>query len=265
MPDRMNPPAQLPPGSIYCSNCWKPISKDAKYCPHCGSYQNYRHRQEISKETQEEWKILRSTIIFYTIYLATILPLFWIEDMNVAVGTIIISGVDVLLILSYWSISRIPILSMFGINRDTIKYGLAAIVVLSGLLVVNFSYHAAIIKFLGLQVFSVTDTFTKAGFGFRAMVFEMCLMPAVWEEIAFRGLIQTNLSKKFGKWEAILITSAMFAIIHITAISWPYLFLLGLTLGLLRWYSQSLWPVILMHFLHNLVVLYCEYHHILGA
>lgn len=261
----MNTPYQLPEDSIYCSNCRKTISKDARYCPHCGSYQNYRKQQKILEQARQKWEIIKRIIIFYTVYLVTIIPLFWLDDENVAQGMLIISWIDALVILSYWNISRTAILFLFRFNRDTLKYVMTAMGVLVPLLLVNFSYHHTITTFLEVQVVLVSDPFVKAGFGFGVIVFGICLMPAIWEEIAFRGLIQTSLSKRFGKWEAILITSAMFAIIHISAFSWPYLFLLGITLGLIRWHSQSLWPAMVMHFLHNLVVISYEHFDTLGV
>lgn len=256
----MNSPAGLPPNSIYCSKCWKPISKDAKYCQHCGAYQNYQYQQAALKQTREQWEIIKSIIIFYSIYLASVLPLFWIDDDKVAVGILVISGVDVLIILGYWCISRISILHLFHFDWKIFYYIGAGIFFLVPLSVINFAYHDVLVKFFGVEEIRFSEPFISAGFGFGVIVFSGCLMPAIWEEIAFRGLIQTGLSKKFRKWEVIFLTSALFAIIHITVLSWPYLFLVGVVLGLLRMHSQSLWPVIVVHFLHNFIVFYNEYY-----
>ena len=256
----MNDSLSLPPDKIYCSRCLKPIGKDAKYCPHCGTYQNFAYEQKALEQATAQWEIIKSTIVFYLVYLATILPLFWLDEKHVAAGEIVIGFVDALLILVYWQISRTSILPLFGFNRETVKYLLAGIGVLIPLMVINFTYHKWLVDFFEAQEIKLIEPFITAGYGFGTIVFAGCVMPAVWEEIAFRGLIQTSLGKKFRKREAIFITSALFAIIHITTFSWPYLFLLGVILGFLRMKTQSLWPVIAVHFLHNLVVFYFEYY-----
>lgn len=256
----MNASPDLPPDKIYCSRCLKPIGKDAKYCPHCGTYQNFAYEQKILEQAGERWEIIKSTIVFYLVYLATILPLFWLKKQHAASGEIVIGFVDALLILVYWQISRTPVLPLFGFNRKTVNYLLLGIGFLAPLLVVNFAYHKSLIELFGVQEIKLIEPFITAGYGFGTIVFAACLMPAIWEEIAFRGLIQTGLNKKFRKWETIFITSALFAVIHITVFSWPYLFLLGVMLGFLRMKTQSLWPVMAVHFLHNFVVIYIEYY-----
>jgi membrane protease YdiL (CAAX protease family) len=261
----MNTPSQLPENSIHCSNCLQPISKDAKYCPHCGTYQKNRQRQEILEQGWQKWKIIKEILIFYTIYLVTIIPLFRLDSHLVAPGILIVAGVDALIILGYWFIGRTSILPLFRFYPVTFRYALIAVGVLLALLMVNFFYHEAITDIFIQKRILITKFFIRAGFGFPVIVFGLCLMPAIWEEIAFRGLIQTSLDKKFSKWEAIFITSGMFAIIHISLFSWPYLFLLGIVLGLIREYSQSLWPSIFMHFLHNFIVVLIEYSNIPGT
>ncbi|MDQ1353379.1 MAG: protease family protein [Acidobacteriota bacterium] len=260
----MNTPPGQPPGAIYCSKCWKPIDRDAIYCPHCNSYQNHRYQQERLTQTNEKWIIIKSIIIFYSVYLASIIPLYWIDNKKKVPGLLIISCLDAVLISSFWWISRTSLRDLFRFNRETLKYTVFSIGALFPLLMVDLSYHNTIARLLGEKDPSFSNFFITSGFGFGMMVFIICLMPAIWEEIAFRGLIQTRLDKKFRKWEVIYITAGMFAIIHAAPISWPYLFLLGVVLGLFRWYSRSLWPCMVLHFLHNFIVLYLDYKEALG-
>ena len=90
------------------------------------------------------------------------------------------------------------------------------------------------------------------------IILDICVMPAIWEEIAFRGLIQTGLATAVKTREAIILTAVLFAIIHFSALSGIYLFGLGLVLGVLRHRSQSLVPGMLMHFFHNLAIVLVE-------
>ena len=81
------------------------------------------------------------------------------------------------------------------------------------------------------------------------------VFPALTEEVAFRGLLQHWLHVAVRATTAIVLASALFAAMHFSVISFPYLFAVGLLLGWMRWRTGSLWPPIVAHFLHNLVVL----------
>jgi membrane protease YdiL (CAAX protease family) len=83
----------------------------------------------------------------------------------------------------------------------------------------------------------------------------LCLIPGITEEIAFRGLIQHWLHTVLRPWRAILLASALFTALHLSILSAPYIFLLGMLLGWVKWKSRSLYPSMLMHIAHNLVLL----------
>ena len=80
------------------------------------------------------------------------------------------------------------------------------------------------------------------------------------EEIAFRGLIQSQLRRALGTREAIFTGAILFSIIHVSVFSGIYLFALGLVLGVLRHRSRSLLPGIGLHFFHNFAILTAEYY-----
>lgn len=80
----------------------------------------------------------------------------------------------------------------------------------------------------------------------------MALLPAICEELCFRGALQNiliNLTKN--AWKGIIITAIIFSAIHFQFLGFlPRLFL-GIILGAIYWYSGSLWPSILAHFVYN--------------
>ena len=77
------------------------------------------------------------------------------------------------------------------------------------------------------------------------------VVPAVFEEIAFRGAVQGVLQKVARPGAAVVIQALLFALAHQSVARFPPTFLLGLALGALRWRSGSLWPGILLHALNN--------------
>jgi sodium transport system permease protein len=83
------------------------------------------------------------------------------------------------------------------------------------------------------------------------------LLPAVCEEVAFRGFILSGLEHQRRTRSAILLSALMFGFLHVLLSLFQQLFnatLLGIVLGLLAVRSRSLLPCILFHFLNNALV-----------
>ena len=83
------------------------------------------------------------------------------------------------------------------------------------------------------------------------------VFPAIFEELAFRGMLQGRLTAILGRREGILATGAAFAMAHGISIGTPFHIFLGFYLGFLRERSGSLLPGMGLHFLYNsAIVLY---------
>jgi sodium transport system permease protein len=81
------------------------------------------------------------------------------------------------------------------------------------------------------------------------------LLPAVCEELAFRGFILAGLRRRFRPWTAILLSSFLFAIYHLNVFQLLPAFLLGVVLGVLAVRTGSLLPGIIFHLIHNGLVI----------
>jgi uncharacterized protein len=80
----------------------------------------------------------------------------------------------------------------------------------------------------------------------------MALLPALFEETLFRGGMQQILIKWTQKpMLAIAITSIIFSIVHISWYGFLPRVALGMVLGLLFYYSQSIWLSMTAHFINN--------------
>jgi sodium transport system permease protein len=75
----------------------------------------------------------------------------------------------------------------------------------------------------------------------------LAVLPAVCEEIAFRGLILNGLRRRFRPWPALFLCSFLFAVYHSNVFAAGPLLVLGVVLGLLALYSGSIWPGALLH------------------
>jgi uncharacterized protein len=80
----------------------------------------------------------------------------------------------------------------------------------------------------------------------------IAFLPALFEETFFRAGFQNLLSRWFkGPWVAIILTSIIFSLIHLSFYGFLVRFALGVVLGFIFYYSGSLWLNILFHFLFN--------------
>ena len=78
----------------------------------------------------------------------------------------------------------------------------------------------------------------------------LCLVPAVLEEVLFRGLIQ-NVLQPHGDWVSVTGQAVLFALLHGDMASMFYAFPTGLFLGVLALQTGSICPGILLHGANN--------------
>lgn len=80
-------------------------------------------------------------------------------------------------------------------------------------------------------------------------------MPAIFEETLFRGALQNLFTRWFkGPWVAIILTSFLFSAVHLSWYGFIPRFVLGVVLGMLFYYGQSIWLNILAHFMNNAII-----------
>jgi membrane protease YdiL (CAAX protease family) len=93
---------------------------------------------------------------------------------------------------------------------------------------------------------------SEGALDFAAMVAAVAIVPALCEEILFRGFVQSGLVPRLGgPWRGVASTAVVFGLFHLDP--WRFLLVvpLGIFLGWLRHVSGSLWPAILAHALNN--------------
>jgi membrane protease YdiL (CAAX protease family) len=93
----------------------------------------------------------------------------------------------------------------------------------------------------------------------------IAVIPAIGEELTFRGVIQKLLTRWFGHvhW-AILVTAFLFSAMHIQFLSFLPRFFLGIVLGYLFLWSNSMWLTMLVHFINNAIAV-VFYHFYFGG
>ncbi len=103
-------------------------------------------------------------------------------------------------------------------------------------------FHVDISYFEGYKVYYLPTL---------VMIYSIAFMPAVFEEIAFRGIMFNNCSAFLDERLVVAVTAFLFAIMHLSLISLVWLIPFGFFLGHLRHKYNTIWYGILFHFVFN--------------
>jgi membrane protease YdiL (CAAX protease family) len=88
---------------------------------------------------------------------------------------------------------------------------------------------------------------------FVVITVAVSLGPGVAEELFFRGFVLRAFRPSMPAWLAVLLSSAMFGLIHLDPLQSPGAGLIGLYLGFVALIAGSLFPAMVAHALNNLV------------
>ncbi|MBQ8374804.1 MAG: CPBP family intramembrane metalloprotease [Clostridia bacterium] len=97
-----------------------------------------------------------------------------------------------------------------------------------------------------------------AGGGVFGVLLVVAVLPAVFEELLFRGVLLKGL-RSFPIWAAALLCGGMFSLFHQNPAQTVYQFCCGAAFALVALRSGSVLPTVLMHFFNNGLIIVLEY------
>lgn len=153
------------------------------------------------------------------------------------------------------------VLPLVALRRFSVKPAAA----FAGIAITFFSLMGAymtLVERLGVPFIQISAPFVKAGWSFWSVLLLCSAAPAIFEEIAFRGIIQSTFERVLGAREAWLIQGALFCILHLLPMMFPSHFVMGLCFGHLRRRFGSLYPGMLLHATWNAFALLQEWIHV---
>ena len=249
----------------HCSYCGSPLNYAFYFCTVCAT--PYRPVSEvippvapralteselIKKRVPNVWRVFWSYAVVIFVVLLLDYALGGGEDRKVHTlifGSTCIFLTTVAFEVIFWR-SLVVQLKDVGFLRPQAWVGF---LFLALLLAANYGYHLFFIYYLGEDSPSQC-WLNETGLNSTAVFVLICLIPGITEEIAFRGLIQHWLQTVLRPWRAIVLASFLFTALHLSVLTAPYVFLLGMLLGWTKWKCRSLYPSMLMHIVHNWVV-----------
>lgn len=80
-------------------------------------------------------------------------------------------------------------------------------------------------------------------------------IPAIFEEVLFRGFFVQGLRRRYAAPLVIVLTAALFGLVHLNPWQFPAAFLLGLLFGWVSWHTGSITLTMLGHAFNNLLFL----------
>jgi sodium transport system permease protein len=95
----------------------------------------------------------------------------------------------------------------------------------------------------------------KADIGTWQALLVFAWLPAVCEELTFRGFILTGLQRRFRPRTAVLLSSFLFSLLQMNVFQFLPTFVLGVVLGYLTTRCGSILPAMLFHLLYNTLLL----------
>ncbi len=134
----------------------------------------------------------------------------------------------------------------------------ASFPILAVCLVINKVYHDFLTSLLDLDDSTALAPLLEA-FPPWALVLSICVFPGIVEELGFRAVVQERMVRAVGTVVGFGATSVLFTALHFSVLSAPYLFMLSMFLCWVRARTETIYLPMVLHFLHNFVVLVVFY------
>jgi uncharacterized protein len=254
---------------VECWRCGKQVESDLHRCPFCSailSATKYTPIQTNISSEQDSRLLIRVMIVYGCMLITSIIMGLLDNDTGffetdrippsqpeVLTEIIIFEGLDTALVLLMWPWIRV------GFREPCKKFShytaicIMFLPILAASLFVNLSYHRLLREWLNLAPVEYIFAHDSTYLGWWLLV--ICFQPAIIEELFFRGLAFGALRRVCGAHAVVWITSIMFALAHIgVPLSMPVLFMVGLVLGYSRLLSGGIGLPMMLHFIHNFVI-----------
>jgi membrane protease YdiL (CAAX protease family) len=238
-----------------CMQCNLPIGEEARYCNHCGAFQTAPGAED-GRQRQER---LISLAIFFGVHLVVCLIANFTNYTRGLVPLLIIDGVLSIFTLVYVVLFRKDLKKLFRWSHFSLVRLVAyAATAVTGAILVNY-----MVKWLNKNIFDSESynnySFSHFKYAKLFTILSMALQPAIFEELAFRGVMQEGLNKITDSKQAIFITAFLFTLLHMSFISFFWMIPFALWLGYIRMKEETIWYGVIIHFCFNTTACFLEF------
>lgn len=252
----------MPEAQPFCSNCSSEIRGKAAFCSNCGSRLFGSEPIVVSSGSilgrhrtgTASWSDLRRLSVFYGLLLGCSLVFGIVHKfhpgpkIDVTFGVTWIAIVVGFLVFEWSKVSR-------SFNWKMPKSRTLLELACVSLAVVGFlKLYFLVFSFFDWPLTRVSEPFTKAHWPLWSILLIVSVEPGIFEEIAFRGILQTRLAEILSAKEALIIQAALFSVLHLSPAVFVSHFVMGLLLGWVRLRTGHVYFGIVLHMLWNAAV-----------
>jgi len=179
-----------------------------------------------------------------------------VERRGGVAALILVSQLGFFLIpsLLWCRLFRAPLVDTLQLRWPTARGWVATVFLAAGGWSVGAVVWAQLLRFPGARAYSdwLGELLGKQGeLGLGTALILVALLPAVAEEVTFRGVILAGLRRSGSRWIAVVGTALVFGLFHINPYHVVAAFAVGLLLGWVALESGSLLPGVLIHLVNN--------------
>ncbi len=155
----------------------------------------------------------------------------------------------------YFAYTKTPVKDFFRAQRCHPKYYLLALTVQIGLLSLG-ELNGVFLRFLERFGYEDSEIILPSlnGFGFVGVLFAVAVLPAVMEELFFRGVFLREM-KEFSPVMQVVLCGGLFALYHQNPAQTVYQFICGVAFALVAMRAGSFLPTVLAHFINNAFII----------
>jgi membrane protease YdiL (CAAX protease family) len=248
--------------SHFCFACGRALSSKAAFCSHCGVLTDPAKASQTAsipawqrRKGSASWEDFRPLLSFYGIVLI-LFTIFGFIDYFTK-GPWVNLVLDILfdsLIISFLAMNWKKVSAAFRLRPVGGKI-LFELFYLSVLLFFFLKFYFGVFDYFHWPTVHLSESYLKVGWPIWSIFVINAVQPGIFEEIAFRGIIQTRLNRILPWKEALLIQAALFSILHLSVMILVSHFLMGLLLGWVRLKTRQVYWGMLMHMAWNSLVL----------
>jgi uncharacterized protein len=170
---------------------------------------------------------------------------FWLT-MSLAAATLVVWS-------ALWD--RKDLRALYAFHTRWIVIGLVAAALLYSIFFLGDRISALMFAFSKPQIAGIYSTKSQASPVLIGILLVLLVGPA--EEIFWRGFAQRRMQEKFGRWTGYLLTTAIYAFVHIWAFNFMLLMaalICGLFWGWMYLKYKSVWPGLISHAVWDLFI-----------
>ncbi|HRH59062.1 MAG TPA: CPBP family glutamic-type intramembrane protease [Chitinophagaceae bacterium] len=240
-----------------CSECGTTVKPFHRFCHSCGDYLgDDAEHINIFNNTN-----LQGAFFFFIIYLFICLiikftnwfdsydRLFWVEIL-LAVITILYAKVNWANIKPLLRFNNFKPLIIIAVITLAVSFSLLVNVLVTQLNVSVYRHDTE-------PMYNFYRIYTTP---ILIMIYSIAVMPALFEELAFRGVMYNYLNIILDEKMVVVVTAFAFGMLHLSFISLVWLIPFGILLAQMRRKYQTIWYGIIFHFTFNLVACLYDLH-----